>query len=108
MLDDDPETPPVNPVPVGAPHVNEVPAGMIPLMPSVGVTLKVAPVQIVAVIGVIVAIALTVTTSENWAPVQLPDNGVTIYVAVFAEHIPQPRRQGVDCCVRARSGAARK
>jgi hypothetical protein len=70
-------TPPVKPVPVGADQVYKVPSGITPLVTSVGVTLKVPPLHIVAVIGVILANGLIVTVTVNVAPVQFPDNGVT-------------------------------
>ena len=76
------DTPPVNPVPVGADHVYIVPDGITPFTPSVGVILNVPPLQTEVVIAVTVAKGLIVTVNVNCAPVQLPDNGVTVYVAV--------------------------
>ena len=38
--------------------------------------------QVVAVIGVITAVGFTVTVTVNGVPVQVPDVGVTVYVAV--------------------------
>ena len=38
--------------------------------------------QVVAVIGVITAVGFTVTVTVNGDPVQVPDVGVTVYVAV--------------------------
>ena len=51
-------------------------------MPSTGVVVKVPPLHITAVRFEIVAFGLTVTVTVNGVPVQLPDVGVTVYVAV--------------------------
>ena len=79
------DNPPVIPVPVGANHVYTVPAGTTPFTPSVGVTVNATPLHVVVVIDVIDAPGNTFTTTLNDAPVQLPDVGVTIYVAVTVE-----------------------
>ena len=60
--------PPEKPEPVGKAHVYLVPPGTIPLVPSVGVNVKVNPAQIVVVIGLIAATGFTVTVSVNVAP----------------------------------------
>ena len=74
-----PACPPVTPpVTDGADQVYKVPAGTIPLIPFVGVTVKLIPLQVIAVIAVTDAVEFTVTVTVNIAPVQLPDNGVTI------------------------------
>ena len=78
-----PDAPPVIlPVTPGALHVYVVPAGTIPFVPFTGVTLKNTPLHDTPVIALIVAFAFTVTVTVNVAPVQLPDTGVTVYVAV--------------------------
>ena len=66
-------------VPVGALQPYVVPAGTIPLVRFVGVTVKLTPLHVIAVIAVITADGLTVTVTLNTAPVQLPvtDTGVT-------------------------------
>ena len=74
-----PVAPPVSPpVMIGADQLYVVPAGTIPLLPLVGVTLKKSPLHTVAVIAVITAFGLTVTVNWNLDPVQLPVNGVTV------------------------------
>jgi len=65
-------------LPVGAAHVNVVPAGMIPFTPSVGVTVKVIPEQIVVVIAVITEAGLIVTVKLNTGPAHTPEIGETI------------------------------
>ncbi len=54
-------------------------------MISVGVTLNVVPLQIVALMAVITAFGFTVTSTVNVAPTQSPkvEVGVTIYTAVL-------------------------
>jgi len=75
--------PPVNPpVTEGGFHVNVVPDGMIPFTPLVGVTVKPVPLQVMEVIALITAVGFTVTVTVKVDPVQLPDNGVTVDVAV--------------------------
>ena len=74
-----PVTPPVNPpVTAGADQLYNVPEGTIPFIPSVGVTVNVTPLQVTPVIAAIDTLGFTVTVTVNVAPVQLPDNGVTI------------------------------
>lgn len=77
-----PGPPPVNPVPAGADQLYVVPAGIKPSIPSAGVTENELPLQIISVIGDMAGFGLTVTVTVNDVPVQLPDNGVTVYVAV--------------------------
>ena len=72
------DTPPVKPTPVGAVHVNKVPEGIIPLIPSVGVTLNIVPLQVIAVIGVIVAPGKMLMVTVNEVPAQFPETGETI------------------------------
>ena len=60
--------PPVKPVPVGAVHVYNVPAGTTPFVTSVGVTVNCTPVQVVVLIGVMIPTGLTVTVTVNGAP----------------------------------------
>jgi hypothetical protein len=80
-----PDCPPVSPpVTEGAAQLNVVPAGTMPFTPLVGVTVNAIPLQVVAVIAVIVVTALIVIVSVNVAPAPQLVNGVTIYVAVTA------------------------
>ena len=72
------DNPPVKPDPVGTDHVYNVPDGITPFTTSVGVTLKATPLQVVAVIAVIVAPGLSVTIIVKADPLHEPDNGVTI------------------------------
>lgn len=78
------DNPPLKPVPVGAVHVYKVPAGTIPLVRLLGLKVNATPLQLLVLIEVMAATGLMVTVTVNTAPVQLPDNGVTIYVAVWA------------------------
>ena len=74
-----PVTPPVNPpVTAGADQLYNVPEGTIPLVPFVGVTVKLVPLQITLVIAVTTAVGFTVTVTVNVVPLQLPETGVTI------------------------------
>jgi hypothetical protein len=50
----------------------------MPLSPLAGVEVKVASLQMVAVIGVIAGTGFTVTITVNVAPVQDPAFGVTV------------------------------
>ena len=59
--------------------------GTTPLVALTGVTLKALPLQAEPVIEVIDEFGLTVTVIVKLFPVQLPDTGVTVYVAVCAE-----------------------
>ena len=79
------DTPPMNPIPVGTDQVYRVPAGITPLVPSTGVTLKLTPLQVTVVIGVTIAVGSTVTVRVNGKLVPQPAFGVTKYVAVTAE-----------------------
>ena len=70
-----PIAPPViPPVTIGAAQLYVVPAGITPLVPSVGVTLKNTPLQAVAVIAVTAAFGLIVTV--NWNADPLPHAAV--------------------------------
>lgn len=81
-----PDTPPViPPVTVGADQLYSVLAGIIPFSPFVGVTVNNTPLQVIAVIAFTAAPGFNVIVIVNVEPVQLPDNGVTIYVAVWVE-----------------------
>ena len=62
------EAPPENPVPVGRTHAYLIPVGIIPLVPSNGVTVNSCPAQIVVVIGFTDATGFTVTVTVNVAP----------------------------------------
>jgi hypothetical protein len=78
-----PATPPEMPPDTeGADHEYVVPAGTMPSVPSTGVVVKVPSLQITAVRLDIVALGLTVMVTVNGVPVQLPEVGVTVYVAV--------------------------
>ena len=99
-----PVPPPVNPpVTVGTLHAYVVPAGTMPFVPFTGVTLKNTPLQLVPVIALITADGFTFTVNENTAPVQLPDNGVTRYVAVLVMLVVLPKVPNIpptaDTCV---------
>ena len=78
-----PLMPPVMPpVTVGTLQLYKVPSGTIPSPIFVGLTVNITPLQLTAVRLLITAVGLIVIVTVNVAPVQLPDNGVTIYVAV--------------------------
>ena len=78
-----PAVPPVNPpVTVGADQLYKVPAGTTPFVPLVGVTVNNTPLQLTPVIAVTLATGLIVTVTAKLAPVQVPDTGVTVYVAL--------------------------
>ena len=70
-----PVIPPVTP---GTDQLYKVPAGTIPFVILVGVTLNATPLQLTVLIAVITAVGLIVTVTVNAAPVQLPDNGVIV------------------------------
>lgn len=75
-----PDAPPViPPVTVGADQLYNVPGGTIPFVPLVGVTVKLTPLQVAAVIAVITADGFTLTVSVKLleAP-QLIVVGVTV------------------------------
>jgi hypothetical protein len=74
-----PVTVPVNP---GSSHVYRVAIGTIPLAPLFGVTTNATPLHVTVVIAVTSGVGFKVTITVNTAPVQLPDNGVTLYVTV--------------------------
>jgi hypothetical protein len=80
VADAPPVTEPVNP---GSPHVYLVAIGTIPLAPLFGVTTNGTPLHVTVVIAVTSGVGLSVTITVNAAPVQLPDNGVTLYVTVW-------------------------
>ncbi len=71
------DCPPVNPVPVGAAHVNVVPDGIIPLVLFVGVDVNATPLQVVVLIAVTIAAGFNDIVTVNTGPVQVPDVGVT-------------------------------
>ena len=48
------------------------------MVPFVGVTVKLVPLQITLVIAVTTAVGFTVTVTVNVVPLQLPETGVTI------------------------------
>ena len=75
-----PVPPPViPPVTVGADQLYNVPAGTIPLVILVGVTVNVTPVHVTVVIAVTAATGFNVIVTVNAVPTpQLTDVGVTI------------------------------
>jgi len=70
---------------VGKPQVYEVPAGTTPLMPFVGLATNVEPLHIADVMLLIAGTGFTVMDTVNVDPVQLPDVGVTVYIAICGE-----------------------
>ena len=78
-----PVPPPVIlPVTPGVLQLYVVPAGTIPFVPFTGVRLKPTPLQDTPVIVLITADGFTFTVTVNVDPTQVPDVGVTVYVAV--------------------------
>jgi hypothetical protein len=80
VADAPPVTLPVNP---GSSHVYLVAIGTIPFVTLVGVTTNGTPLHVTVVISVTSGVGFNVTITVNAAPVQLPDNGVTLYVTVW-------------------------
>jgi hypothetical protein len=80
-----PATPPERPpVTEGSGQVYVVPAGIIPFVTFAGVRLKGSPLHMVAAIAVIEGFGSMVSVTVNVGPVQPPDVGVTVYIAVCA------------------------
>ena len=80
-----PDVPPVMPpVTTGAGQLYVVPAGTIPFVPFTGVVVNVDPLHTFTVMGLIAGVGFTVTVTVNVLPVQVPEVGVTVYVAVCA------------------------
>jgi hypothetical protein len=79
VADAPPVTVPVNP---GSSHVYLVNSGTIPFVGFVGVTTNGTPLHVTVVIAVTSGVGFNVTITVNAAPVQLPDNGTTLYVTV--------------------------
>ena len=78
-----PAAPPVRPAcNVGAGQLYVVPAGTISA-PFVGVTVNVTPPQTAVALFEIVGVGFTVNVRVNVGPEQLPNVGVTVYVAVW-------------------------
>jgi hypothetical protein len=77
-----PAAPPVKPVPAGADQVYVVPAGTMPLVIFTGDMVKPTPLHTAEFIGVIAGLGFTNIITEKSAPLQLPDIGVTVYIAV--------------------------
>ena len=74
-----PLAPPVSPpVTLGALQLYRVPAGTMPSVTLVGVTVNDTPLQLTVVIGVITAVGFRLTVKLNELPIQLPVTGVTI------------------------------
>lgn len=83
----------IPPETVGRPHEYRVPAGTTPLVTFAGEDVNVPPLHIVAVMADIAGFGLTVTVTVKGEPVQLPDFGVTVYIAcpaAFVELISVP------------------
>jgi hypothetical protein len=80
MLAPLPAAPPVRPpVTTGIPQLYVVPAGIIfPPTPFTGVTVKAVPLHVVGVCEDTNGFGFTVIVTVKFAPVQLPDNGVTV------------------------------
>ena len=76
----DPGAPPVMPpVTVGVPQLYVVPVGTMFPPPFAGVTMNPIPLHVDAVCGVVTdGVGVTVTVTVKFAPVQLPDLGVTV------------------------------
>src|SRR5450756_1817037 len=86
-----PAAPPViPPVTAGDGQVYVVDAGTIPLVPSAGDDVKLLPLHIVAFILEMAGFGSTVTVTVKVAPVQVPDFGVTVYVAVCRIFVELP------------------
>lgn len=82
-----PAVPPVMPPDVvGTPQLYVMSEGTIPSVTSTGLTLKLPPLQIAAVLLLTAGVGFTVTVTVNVEPVHGPagDCGVTVYVAVPA------------------------
>ena len=77
-----PAAPPVKPVPEGADHEYVVPEGTTPFVILTGASVKPSALQTLDIIGVIEGFGFTVTVTVKSGPVQLPETGVTLYVAV--------------------------
>ena len=78
------DAPPVKPVPVGNNQLYVVPVGTVPFIPFTGAIVKLVPLQVVSDIGLMTPTGFTVTVTVNGVPVQLPEVGVTVYVAICA------------------------
>ena len=72
------EPPVMLPVVAGTDQLYVVPAGTMPLIISVGVTVNNTPLQLTVLIAVTAGVGLIVTVNEKLAPKQLPVTGVTI------------------------------
>jgi len=73
------DAPPVTvPVNTGSFHVYLVNSGTIPLVGFVGVTVNGTPLHVTVVIALTSGVGFNVTITVKAAPVQLPDNGVTL------------------------------
>ena len=59
-----------------------VPAGTKPFLPFSGVNEKLVAVQITVVMVVITGLGFTKTVAVNELPVQVPNEGTTVYTAV--------------------------
>ena len=78
----------MNPEPVGTDQLYVVPAGIIPFVILIGVTVNPALLQIVVLNGLIPADGFIVTVTENTDPLpQVAVLGVTKYVAVMAAFV---------------------
>jgi hypothetical protein len=79
------DTPPVIvPEYVGTVQLYTTSCGTMPFVIFVGVTVNVIPLHVIVLIGTTSGVGFTNTVTVNIAPVQLPDLGVTLYVAVLS------------------------
>jgi hypothetical protein len=77
------DAPPVTvPVNVGTLQLYKLLIGTMPLVTFDGVTTNGTPLHVTVVIALTSGVGFNVTITVNAAPVQLPDNGVTLYVTV--------------------------
>ena len=72
------DSPPEKPPPVGVAHVYVVPAGTLPFVTSVGVSVKGVPPQVTVLIVEILPAGFIVTVTEKSVPVQPAETGVTM------------------------------
>ena len=77
------ESPPTTEaVKVGIPQLYVVNCGTMPLVLLTGEETNRTPLQVTVLIGLTSGVGFTNTVTVNIAPSQLPDFGVTLYVAV--------------------------
>jgi hypothetical protein len=74
--------PVIPPVAPGTDQLYKVPAGTMPSIRFVGVTVNVTPLHTIVLIALITAVGFNVTVTVKLDPVHTPVNGVITYVAV--------------------------